>query len=437
MLVKNSDERPSASEVKEHPWFKQYQIIKLSIAPKPIDIHKVDPETPQISAGYQVISKVEPPKSPSQPESSLPSASISGSIRSSSISRTSEAHGSERQGSKVGEEDMQYSDSSDETQSDIFEELTIRENLERFKGLIAAQREEQYSHKANISVKELEINNRLARVKDLQAAIEEKTAYKNYLLRNIEKHSTILTEKTAEGQKLQLIASPAQLNELVIANRADLAEKSAKFSLETASLKQLKASCDSLSSEVSQKERLMNDLSSKLQKIHSDFKSNRLSLASNMSEVKLNHALMQSRLKAGPRKSILQPEDQQRAEDLVEFIGTRMREMEGEGGMQVRKMVEAMENAIFAKEEEINAMLAAYERKKLDMRQGFQVKMREIKQNQREEQGKLEALQRAKAEKKRTELRDALQTIRDKNFQSFYSLEDYSRIKEMYLVRDT
>lgn len=427
MLVKNSEQRLSASEVKEHPWLKQYSLIKPSATPKPVDILKVDPETPQISTGYQVISKAE------VPVSSIVTASIvSSSLRASSVSRASELRGS-----KTGEEDMQYSDSSEGTQSDIFEELTIKENLERLKGLISTQREEQYTHKANISVKELEINNRLARVRDLQTAIEEKAAYKNYLMRNIEKHSNLLTEKTAESEKLLLIASPEQLNDLVAANRANLSEKTAKLALEAASLKQSKAYCDSLSSEVSQKERLMNDLSSKLQKIHSDFKSNRLSLTSNLSEVKLNCALMQSRLKAGPRKSLLQPEDQQRAEDLVEFIGKKMREMDGEGSAHVRKLVETMENAVFAKEEEINAMMAGYERKKLDLRQGFQVKMREIKQNQREEQAKLETLQRTKAEKKRAELRDALQTIRDQNYHSFYSLEDYSRIKEMYLVSPT
>lgn len=428
MLVKNSEERPTATQVKEHPWLKQYQIIKPSATPKPVDILKVDTETPQISTGYQVISKAE------APAASLVSASIvSGSLRASSVSRTSEMRGSDRPGSKA-EEDMQYSDSSEGTQSDIFEELTIKENLERFKVLISAQKEEQYTHKANISVRELEINNRLARVRDLQTAIEEKAAYKHYLMRNMEKHSNLLAEKTAESEKLLLIASPEQLNDLVSANRANLAEKTATLALEASSLKQSKAYCDSLSSEVSQKERLMNDLSSKLQKIHSDFKSNRLSLTSNLSEVKLNYALMQSRLKVGPRKSLLQPEDQQRAEDLIEFIGKKMREMDGEGGAQVRKLVEALENAVFAKEEEINAMMAGYERKKLDLRQGLQVKMREIKQNQREEQAKLERMQRAKAEKKRTELRDALQAIRDKTFQSFYSLEDYSRMKEMHLV---
>ena len=426
MLVKNPDERPTAQEVKEHPWLKQFTITKLSFTPKTIDVHKADAtDTPQISTGYQVISKPETPTK----TASIASSVATSTLRPSSLSKTS------KQGSKVGEEDMQYSDSSNDSQSDIFEELTTKENLDRLKTQISSQHEEQYSYKTNISVKELEINNRLARLKDLQTAIEEKTAYKNYLMRNVDKFNCQIAEKNVESEKLQLIAAPDQLIELISKNKLELAEKTAKFSIESSNLQQLKSQISIFTSEITQKERQMNDLSAKLQKLHLDFKSSRVSLSSNLSELRLNSAFIQSRLKSDSRKSILQGEDQIRAEELMEYIKAKSREYEeGENRFKaMKKKVETLENEVFAKEEEINAMVTMYERKKLDVRQGLQVKIREIKQNQREKQAKMDAERRRKVEKQREELRNALQTVRDQSFKTFYTLDDYAKIKEMHL----
>ena len=426
MLVKNPDERPTVTEIKEHAWFKQFQIVKLQAAPKLVDIAKIEAETPQ---GYQVIGKTE-------------QSAEKQSIRTSSVSQVSgDAKMDGSQTSKLGEEDMQYSESSSEseTKSDIFEELTIKENLEKLRTMVSSHNEEQYTYKTNLSVKELEINSRLAKVKDLQTAIEEKHVYKSYIQKNIEKHTVQLAEKSAEIDKLQLISTPEKLESLATAVRNEFVEKTAMFNLESKSLSQLRLQYEQLSAEVSQKEKLMNDLSNKQQKLHQDFKISRVSLASGLSDVKLNHALMQSRLNKGPRKSMLEPDDQQRANELIELIRTRVAEIENEsqGITYLKKLIDAQENAIFSREEDINSLTATYDRKKLDLRQDLQVKMREIKQIQREQQTKAEQKAREKHEQKRKDLTDALMKARSNDFRSFFSSEDCTRMKEMHLVRAT
>lgn len=421
MLVKNPEERLTVGEIKEHPWFKQFSIVKLEVQPKPVDIRKVESEAPQ---GYQVIAK--------------PSNST---VRESDLSQASDSKVNISQVSKLGEEDMQYSASSsdEDTKSDIFEELTTKENLEKLKSLIAAQNEEKYTHKTNISVKELEINSRLARMKDLQTAIEEKKVYKSYLLKNIEKHTAQLAEKCSEIDKLQLISTPEKLDTLATAARNELATKTAEFNLLSKGLEQLRDQGEQLCAEVTLKERVMNELSSKLQKLHQDFKISRVSLASNVSEVKLTYALMQSRMRSGPRKSVLESDDLQRADELIDLIRTRMNEIEGEnqGISYLKKLIDAQENAIFSKEEDINTLTATYDRKKLDLRQELQVKIREVKQMQREQQIKVEQVLKEKKEKQRKELNEALQRARETDKRSFFSEQDYSLIKSMHLVTST